>query len=175
MDHIPTISPRRERMLSLDQFRKVIQGYLERIDQTQQSLQEACIPFNGRGDIRPIHCKIALESLDEMDRCIGELGGLFYKTSDLPLVITALRFRLLFILHRIEKQVTQLEELIDGYRMICMTSSQREQRQRKNIYDSFKTLSQYLTDISQQARFLNEEAQFQEGRLNSIIEEASKS
>ena len=162
------ISSRSENGVSLDQFRKTSQEHLMRIAQTQQSLQKASIPFQGKGDIRPVHCKLALESLDELNGCMEAFGGLFYKTSHLPLVITAMRYQTLLILHRLETQALQLEELLDGYRIICMTPSKHAQKQRNDIYDSFETLLQSLTDISQQVRALNDEARFQEGRLMTI-------
>ena len=165
------ISSQGEPRVSLAQFRKTSQDHLLHILQTQQSLQKACIPFQGKGDIRPVHCKLALESLDEMNGCIEEFGGLFYKTTHLPLVVMAMRYQTLLILHRIETQASQLEELLDDYRTICMTPSKHAQKQRNSIYDSFETLLQSLTDMSQQVRVLNDEARFHEGRLMAISEQ----
>ena len=165
------ISSRSESRVSLDQFRKTSLEHLIRITQTQQALQKVSIPFQGKGDIRPVHCKLALESLEEMNGSIEEFGGLFYKTTQLPLVITAMRYQTLLILHRIETQSSQLEELLDSYRTTCMTPSRHAQKQRNNIYAAFETLLQSLTDISQQVRVLNDQARFQEERLISINEQ----
>ena len=165
------ISSRSEARVSLDQFRETSQEHLIHIAQAQQSLQKASFPFQGKGDIRPVHCKLALESLEEMNGSIEEFGGLFYRTAHLPLVITAMRYQTLLILHRIETQSSRLEELLDGYRTICMTPSKHAQKQRNNICDSFEALLQSLTDISQQVRALNDEARFQEERLISISEQ----
>jgi hypothetical protein len=164
------INSRCETRVPLDQFRKISQEHLMRISHTQEFLQKASIPFQGKGDIRPIHCKSALDSLNEMNRCIEEFKLFFYTTSHLPLVITALRYHTLHILHCFEIQTSQLEELLDDYRTICMTPSKRVQKQRIDIYNAFETLSQTLTDISQQVKILNDEARFQEGRLLAFSE-----
>jgi hypothetical protein len=160
-----------ETRASLDQFRKISQEHLLRIGQTQQSLQKASIPFQGKGDTRPVHCKLALDSLDEMNGCIEDFGLFFYNTPHLPLVVTALRYQTLHILHRVETQTSQLEELLDCYRTMCMTPSKDMQKHRNTIYVSFETLLQSLTDISQKVRMLNDEARFHEGRLMAISEQ----
>jgi hypothetical protein len=156
--------------VTLDQFRKTSQEHLELITQTQKSLQKASVPFQGKGDVLPVHCKLALDSLKEMNGCIEEFGGLFYKTRHLPLVIIALRYQTMLILHRIETQSSQLEELLDSYRTICTTPSKHAYKRRNTISDSFEELLQSLTDISQQVGMLNDESRFHQGRLMTIGE-----
>lgn len=164
------INSRGESRVPLDQFRAISQEHLMRVSYAKQFLRKASIPFQGKGDIRPIHCKSALDSLNEVNERIEDFKVFFYTASHLPLVITALRYQTLHVLHRIEIQTSQLEELLDGYRTICMTSSKRAQKQRIDIYNSFETLLQSLADISQQVTILNDEARFQEGRLLSFSE-----
>ena len=164
------ISSGSETRVSLDQFRKTTQEYLTRIAQIRQPLQEISNLFQGKGDLRPVHCKQALDSLEMMNACIEEFGGLFYKTAHLPLVIVAIRYRSLFILHHIEGQASRLEELLDRFRTVCMTPSRQAQKQRKIICDSFESLLGSLDDISQQVRVLNDEARFQEGKLIAMGE-----
>ncbi len=164
------ISLKGERRLSLDRFRQLAQEHLANIAQTEQSLQEACIPFMGRGDIQPDHCRFALDSLDEMNGHIAELEELLYQTSWLPSIVIALRYQLLFILHRFEKQASQLEEILSDYLMICFTSSQSAQRLRKEINSQCEKLLQYSRDIAEQTKLLNDEARFQEQEMLSLFQ-----
>lgn len=173
MDHIlqtQGMSSWSETRISLEQFRKISQEHLMQIVQTQHSLQGASNPFRGQGDIRPIHCKLALNSLDEMNGSIEKTLSLFYETSHLPLVIMAMRFQTLHILHRIETQTSQLKELLGSLRTTCITPSRQVQKQRSTIYDLFDTLLQSLTEFSQQVQTLNDEARFQEKRLLTMCE-----
>ena len=164
------ISLNGERRLSLDRFRQLTQEHLVNIAQTQQSLEEACIPFRGRGDIQPDHCRFALDSLDEINGHIAELEELLYQTSYLPSIVLALRYQLLFILHRFQKQASHLEEILSDYFMTCFTSSQSAQRLRKDIYRQCEKLLLYSRDIAEQTKLLNDEARFQEKEMLSLFD-----
>jgi hypothetical protein len=159
--------------LSLQQFTTVAQSYLIDLNKAQQSLQWVYIPFKEQGEVRPIQCRVALESLDETSEYVQEMCGLLYRTSSLPIVMTALRYQLLLILNRIEEQIDNLVDLLNSYRLICITPSQHTLRQRKEIYDSFETLLQHLSDISQEANLIHGEAKFQERKLTAKLEEKS--
>lgn len=167
------VDNKREKRLSLDQFRQLIQEHLTRIVQTQQLLQNACVPFQGRGDIRPIHCRLALESLSEVNCSIEELSEIFYRTSYLPAVVSALRYPVLLNLHRVERQIHKLEDLLYTHRLNCLTPSRQVEQQRKDINTAYEKLLQYTKEIAEQTNLLNDEARFEERRLFSLLEEGA--
>lgn len=151
-----------EGKLSLEEFCQLSQQHLVFITQTQQSLQEVNTLFEGKGDILPIHCSAALESLDKMNEHLREFEELLYNTTYLPVVITALCHQTLFILHRIEKHFTKLEGLLNDYFVICFTSSRHAKRLRIEIVNDNEKLLQYLGDYVVQTKLLNDEARFEE-------------
>jgi hypothetical protein len=169
--HGPSAKHEDRMRLSLSEFSTITQSHLTDLSKAQQSLQWVSFPFKEEGAIRPVHCKIALESLDKASEHVRELFGLLYETSSLPVVMTALRYQLLLILHRVEEQMDKLVDLVNSYRLICITSSQHTLQQRKEIYSSFEKLLQYLTDISQEAKLLYDEGKFQERKITAKLEE----
>lgn len=160
-----------EEKLSLEEFRQLSQQHLVSIIQTQRSLQEVSTPFEGKGDILPIHCSAALKSLDEMNEHLGEFEKVLYSTTYLPEVIIALRHQILFILHRIEKHFTKLENLLNDYLVTCFTNSRYAQRLKIEIGNENEKLLQYIGDFVVQTKLLNDEARFEEQSMLSFAEE----
>jgi len=161
-----------ETRLSLEEFSAIVQSHLTRIAGAQHSLQSALIPLTIENcNVQPAQCKKAIKSLDEMNVPIREFCTLLHQTQRLPIVFTALRYQLLFILHRVEEQTDRLVNLIESYRVICTSLSQYAQRLHKEISASFEVLLLYIADISQQAIFLDDEAKFQERKIAAKLEE----
>ncbi len=169
--HGPDTEQGNHMQLSLDQFSTLTQDHLTELTRAQQSLQRVSTPFKEKGDIRPVHCRIALESLGEISEYIQEMCGLLRSTASLPIVISALRYQLLLILHRIEEQIDNLVDLLNSYRLICIAPSSQAFQKRKEIYGSFERLSKHLSDISQEAKLLEDEAKFQERKIMAKLEE----
>lgn len=160
-----------ETRLSRDRFDALMQKHLTDISEAQYRLQLACAPFRGKGNVQPIQCREAIDSLSEIKKRMQEFGVLLNETSYLPIIYTTLRYRLLFVLRLIEEQAWKLINLIDSYCIICMTSSPLVRQQSKTISESTEMLSQHITSISQQVKFINDEAMFQEQNLASQLEE----
>ncbi len=103
-----------------------------------------------------------------LDDHVDKFCELLDETSRLPIIFTALRYELLHGLCLIKGQIRDLEDLIDSYRLICMSSS--TDSQRKRIYTAFQNIFQQISHTSQQVKFQSEAARFQEQRLISILE-----
>jgi hypothetical protein len=161
-----------ETRLSLEEFNTIVRSHLTRIAKAQHSLQSAFIPLTKENcNVQPAQCKKAIKSLDEFNMPIQEFCKLFHKTQRLPFILTALRYQLLYGLHQVEEQTEKLVDLIDNYRAICTSSSQHAHRLHKEISATFEALLLGVADISQQAIFLDDEAKFQERKINSKLEE----
>jgi len=157
--------------LSLDQFDTLAQGHLSHIREAQEALHLVCAPFKEQGNIRPVQCRRAIDILNEANEKVQEFCNLLLETSSLPTVFGALRYRLLFVLRLAEEQIYDLIDLIESFRMICMSASQQVGQQRKVISAAFEMLLLHITDISHQAKYLATEAKFQERRLTSGLQE----
>lgn len=158
---------RREKdRLSLKQFDDLIQSQLTHLAETQISLHFSYAVFKIKDDdILPVQCKKAINSLDDLNKNVQEFCDLFSETMNLPVVYTALRYRLLAVLYFVEEQACELIDLIDSYREVCMTSSPYAKQQRREINDAFERLLQHVDDISQRSKDLSNEALFQEQQL----------
>src|SRR5437588_9230453 len=90
---------------SLSQFtEELTQEHLAAFTARLHSLQEIFALFEER-EIRPVHCKEAIKTLQGVNECVEKFYGLLKKTTDLPLVIVALRYELLVPLYRIEELI----------------------------------------------------------------------
>jgi hypothetical protein len=157
--------------LSLDQFDTLVQGHLSHISEVQEALYLVCAPFKEQGNIRPVQCRRAIDILNEANEKVQEFCNLLLGTSSLPTIFGALRYRLLFVLRLAEEQIYDLIDLIESFRMICMSASHQVGQQRKVISTAFETLLLHITDISHQANYLATEAKFQVRRLISGLQE----
>src|SRR6266481_9066666 len=90
--------------LSLDQFDALIHKRLTSITEVQLALSMVCGLFKEKGDIRPVQCRSAIEALYEMNKQVHEFCELLNEASFLPIVFTALRYRLLVTLYIIEEK-----------------------------------------------------------------------
>jgi hypothetical protein len=163
-----------ETRLSLEEFSTIVQSHLIRIDRIQHSLQSALIPLTIENcNVQPVQCEKAIKSLDEMNVPIRGFCTLLHQTQRLPIVFTALRYQLLFNLHRVEEQTNRLVNLIKSYRVICTSSSKYAQRLQREISASFEVLLLYIADISRQVIFLDDEAKFQERKIAAKLEKKS--
>jgi hypothetical protein len=157
-----------EERLSLKEFNDSIHPYVMAIANMQSVLLEARVPFE-TGDALPFHCRQAISMLIELNKQMGQCCHLLRETSTLPVIMMALRYRLLEELHYLEELTDKLIDCISGFCSSCMTSSQSTIRQGQAIDKLFETLLRHIIDLPQKARFLVHEAHFQEERLTSII------
>jgi hypothetical protein len=167
----PWAEQNKEVELLRDQFGEVAQAFLDPINEAQQELQAAYTPFKERGNIRPVHCRTAINSLNRTSLHIQEFCTFLREAACLPVIIVAIRYQLLALLRHIEEQSLLLLDLIDEHRESCLTPSQHVLQQSREISTIFETLLQHLAAISQQLLLLNDEAQFQERRLILMFEE----
>lgn len=145
--------------------------FLKPISEAQQSLEEVRIPFNERGYIRPIQCRWAIDQLGELERHIQDFCTFLDRTEDLPIVFTALRYRPLLTLHRMQEQIYTLIDNLEDHLVTCITPSEHLLQQRKDIQEGFEKLIQYISDVPQQVQFLGDKTRFQERRLIAVFDD----
>jgi hypothetical protein len=146
-------------------------GFLAPITEVQYSLDEVRAPFNEAGYIHPIQCRWAIDDLEKLNRYIQNFCAFLNETEHLPIVFTALRYRPLLTLHRMQEQISTLIDSLENHLVACMAPSEQLLRQRKDIQEGFERLLQYISDMPQQVQFLVHEARFQEKKLIAVIEE----
>jgi hypothetical protein len=156
--------------LSTGQFKNQAQERLTHIEEAKQRLESICPPFNGKGTILPITCREAGRALNELRDRVDKLCELLDETSRLPIILTALRYDLLYKLCLVKERIRKLEDLIESYSFMCMSPSSLSSR--KQIYDAFQNVFQQISHTSQQVTFQGEAARFQERELISILEDA---
>jgi hypothetical protein len=148
-----------------------LEEFLTPITEIQYSLNEVHAPFNEAGYIRPIQCRWAIDQLEELNRHIEKFCAFLNETEHLPIVFTALRYRPLLTLYRMQEQIAMLIDSLEDHLIACATPSQYLLRQRRKIQEGFDKLLQDISDMPQQIQFLGHEARFQEKKLIAAIEE----
>jgi hypothetical protein len=155
--------------LSSKEFGVMIRNSLTPFLETEESLRSTYIPFNQYSTVvQPVECRKAVGSLERLNTQIQAFYELLIETVQLPFVFASISYKLLFIVQLLEEQANRLIPLIEGYRAICMSSSQRAIRHRQYICDSFEKLLQQLAEITLQAEFLESEARFLERKFLNL-------
>jgi hypothetical protein len=139
------------------------------ISDARLSLGEVSNQFKARGYIRPIQCKWAIDQLEELEGHVQKICNFLDQTDHLPLVYRALRYWPLLRLGRIQELISTLIYNIENHLVSCMRPSEQLLRLRNEIQEGFETLSQYISEMPQQLQFLDDEARFQERRLNAVL------
>src|SRR6266699_3012270 len=116
----PGSEPLGRARLSIDQFNNQAQERLFQIEEVKRRLERISQPFNGKGNILPITCKEASRGLFEFRNRVDELCELLDETSRLPIILTALRYDLLYELCLAKERIRKLEDLIERYSVICI-------------------------------------------------------
>lgn len=146
-----------------------LEKFLTPITKMQYALNEVRAPFNEAGYIRPIQCRWAIDQLEELNRYIQNFCRFLNETEHLPMVFTALRYRPLLTLHRMQDQISVLIDDLEDHLVSCTTPSQHLSLQRGKIQESFDKLLQYISDMPQQIQSVVDEARFQERRLIAVL------
>lgn len=129
--------------------------------EARQSVQFISQPFEANGDVRPIHCRKALNALErlneyikDMCRSLPEAGS---NASDLISMGTfPSNYQLLNTLYHTKEQATLLINLIDEHRLACLTPSRRLGQKRRVIQEQLSILWDYLASILNQLQSSNE-------------------
>ena len=158
--------------LSLKRYNNIVQEHLASIDEAKQALMHIGLFFKDEGTILPATCKEATRTLSKLRERIEELSQLLDETSHLPLVHTILRYDLLHMCSQIKTRISKLEDLIDSYRLVCLSPAPYAQRRR--IADAFETLFDLISEMFQLVKFQSQTARFQEQKLISAYEQARK-
>lgn len=154
----------------MDNTTQELQKFLAPISEAQDSLHEVQALFKEHSYIRPIQCRWAIDQLEELNRYIQDFCVFLNGTERLPIIYTALKYRPLLALHRMQELISTLIDCLEEHLLACMTLSEQVLQQRKDIHEGFKTLLYYIAEMPQQIQFLAHEARFQEHRLLATLE-----
>lgn len=154
----------------MDNTTQELQKFLAPISEAQDLLYDAQALFKEHGSIRPIQCRRTIDQLEELNKYIEDFCAFLNRTERLPIIFTALRFRPLLTLHRMQALIATLIDCLEEHLLACTTLSEQVLLQRKGIYEGFETLLYYIAEMPQQIQFLGHEARFQEHRLLATLE-----
>ena len=166
--HGPWSEKEVEELTPSEQLKESKQILLEPLIEIQKELFLAVILFKASGDIRPLHCRKALNALEDITANTSTFCRLFTDTTSLPTLISSSRYPLLTCLHRIREQALQAIPLGNGYR-VSYKSVQLQKR--REIYMSLEYISNELQTFLVQLSFFDTEIQFQEKCLSALAQE----
>jgi hypothetical protein len=157
---------------SLQHFRTTIHKYLMALSEAYFSLQEMYSSlFEEDLTIQPFECREAADSLEELYLLVQKCSNLLNEVSLLPIAALAPRYRLLFSSQLVLEQTRGLIDLFDSYHVICLKPSLQEERTRKKIQEVFQAVLGYISDIPQQALYLEKESKSLEQDLITALRE----
>jgi hypothetical protein len=156
--------------LSIGQFIQQADVRLTYLNEMAQDLERLSRPFKGKGTILPVACKEAVSALIRVRECAGQFCELLNETTRMPIIFIAQRHDMLLRLYFIIDQAHRLEDRVENYRAICMSSEQGTHR--RLIYEELQSIFQHISEMTQELRFQSHEARFQEQKLISLYEEA---
>lgn len=129
--------------LTAEQFSLLARGYLAIADRQVRHAQK---PFNGQGDIRPVHYKQAHEALGTTKTCLQRVSILLNKVLSLPPAVSSIRERIIVKASRIIESVDDFNDAIEE----CKNArhiKQVQQTQQK-VKDKFTTFLRNLEELS---------------------------
>jgi hypothetical protein len=153
--HMPMDELRSEEQMSSNTSVGLSQTLFLSLLEAKHSVQMVSKPFEASGDIRPIHCRKALNALEKLDKLIKTNCQLLpetgYAASDLISKSTfPSNYQLLNTMYHTQEQAIQLINLIDDHRLACLTPSQRLGQKRRVIQEQLSTLWDYLASLLDQ-------------------------
>jgi hypothetical protein len=125
------------------------------IKDDQHSIQLVKKPFEANGDVRPIHCRKALNVLEKLNENIKTICRLLPEAGSTVLGPTSTvtfhsSYQLLNTLFHIQERIMLLINLMDEYRLDCLTASRRLGQKRRVIQDHFSILWDNLASLLDQ-------------------------
>jgi hypothetical protein len=157
--------------LTLEIFDEHVQSYLRYITESCQTLYLSAAPFSSyERSILPEQIKGVRRSLKKMLKPTQEFCWLLHDTDRLPVIYTALRYRLLAVVNIVEDQISRALDLLHTYQVGCTSPSEDEKWLRSEIYSMFEKLLQYTIALSERVKLVHDDAEKQESRLLSLYE-----
>lgn len=157
--------------LTLEAFDEHVQSYLIYITESCQTLYLAAAPFSSyEQSILPEQIKGVRRSLKELLKPTQEFSWLLHNTDRLPVIYTALRYRLLAVVNIVENQISRVLDLLHRYQVASISPSEEEKWLRSEIYSMFERLLQFTMTLSERVKLVHDEAEKQESRLLSLYE-----
>jgi hypothetical protein len=132
------------------------QTLLSLLTEARNAVQIACAPFETNGDVRPVHCRKALNTLEQLDECLQNIFHFFQgpflqdehtEAELLSANVSSSLYQFLTPLCHTQEQISVLTASIDAHRLVCSTPSQQSGQQRHVIQEQFAMLESYLTSF----------------------------
>ena len=157
--------------LTLEAFEEQVHSFLEYITELCQMLYLSAPPFSSdERSIPPGQIKEVRRSLKEMSKPVQELIWLLHDTDRLPVIYTALCYRLLAVVNIVQDQISRFLACLHTYQVAGISSSEGEKWLRSEIYSLFEQLVQYNNMLSERVKVVSDEAKEQERKLLSLYE-----
>ena len=160
--HIPKDERRSEELMFSNSSVGLSQTLFLSLIEARHSVQMVSKPFEASGDVRPIHCRKALNALEKLNGFIKATCRLLPETgstaSDLISMSTfPSNYQLLNTLYHTQEQAALLINLIDDHRLACLTPSRRLGQKRRVIQEQLSTLWDYLASLLDQLQSSSED------------------
>lgn len=126
----------------------------------QQALQQTSIPFKvGRSsDIIPVHCRKALNVLEDLRERLAEFRQSLSQSDSLALMLAPSRYPVLIALCNADKHASLLMDQLDSYRLSCLGPSRHHLfAQRREILALFDKVIRQVEDLPDLALSLERE------------------
>lgn len=154
--------------IASDQFKESPQLLLKPMIEAQRELFSAARPFKTTGDIRPSHCRKAINALEDITANISAFCTLLSATDSLPIFISSFRYPLLTSLYRLQKVVSDAILLTENYRITYKAGAYRTNKKRDDISEILSSISSDLQTFFAKLDSFATETRFQEARLLAI-------
>jgi hypothetical protein len=133
------------------------------LNEARHSVQTVSKPFEASGDVRPIHCRKALNALEKLNECIKSICRLLPEKSSTASDLISMstfqsNYQLLNTLYHTQDQATLLINLIDDHRLACFTPSRRLGQKRQIIQEKLSILWDNLASLLDQLQSSNNAA-----------------
>jgi hypothetical protein len=167
----PWAGPRKEQAPFPILFEDLSQDMRFFSTEARQVLQHASTPFRINSDINPIHCRKALNVLENLHERLDKLCQSLSRSASLAIMLSPSRYPVLIDLHLTQKNASRLMDQLDDYRVSCLKPSHRLYPQRREIMTLFDKVIRQVEDIPNLFTSLEKDMEVQEQRLRVITQQ----
>jgi hypothetical protein len=158
--------------LSLQSFYTTMRKYLVALSEVHYSLQKMYTSlFDEDLSIRPIDCREAMDTLEEMYALVHQYNTLLDDASLLSIAALATRYRLLTVSEIVLDQTRRLIDMFDSYQVMCLKPSPQAELMYKRVRELYQAVLKYISDIPRHTRYLEEESRSLEQDLIAALQE----
>lgn len=138
--------------------------------ETRQDLQHQRASFDTKCDVRPVHCRRALNALESLHERLEKLSQSLSRNTSLAIMLSPSRYPVLIDLCLMQRSTVRLMEQLDSYRVACLKSSPNLYPKRREIIALFDKVLRELESIPGLITSLERETEAQEYRLDTALQ-----